>query len=241
MYLLRLPTELILCIAENLDLARDIIALAKTNQQINQAVLPVLYRFNVRYQNSSALHWSAERGATKLATILCQYPAAVNAVHENITPLISAVIHGSESVVEILLSARASINSCDHTGRTALWHAAYQGHSRIVDQLLAIEDTEIDRRGIICGLTPLAAAAMGGHKQITECLIATSQADINTRDAQGWTPLLLAIHFQQEDIMAEESMISHQLHDILPIAFRVDRTTTCIGQETSATFLGWTY
>jgi hypothetical protein len=138
MHLLRLPTELVLCIAENLDLARDILALARTSRMLLQTVHHVLYRFNVRRQNSSALHWSAEKGEPKLAhTILYMCPKAVNAVHENRTPLISAAIHGSDSVVEILLKAEASINSCDGMGRTALWHAAYKGHSRIVDQLLA--------------------------------------------------------------------------------------------------------
>jgi ankyrin repeat protein len=202
MHLVDLPTELVLCIAENLDRARDILALARTNRRTPQIALQVLYRFNVRYQNSSALHWAAERGVAKLVhTFLCLCPEAVNAVHENITPLISAAIHGSESIVEILLRARASVNFYDNTGRTALWYAAFKGHARIVNRLLAREHIEVDCRGTLCGLTPLAAAAWNGYEQITESLIATGQVNINTREMQGLTPLFLAIVFQHEEIV----------------------------------------
>ncbi|KAL3470245.1 ankyrin repeat-containing domain protein [Aspergillus californicus] len=203
MPLLCLPTELVICIAENFELASDILRLATTNNQLFCILLPVLYRFNVQQQNSSALLWSAKSGNPKVAeTMIHEYKADVSAVHEHNTPLIWAAIHGSVSVVKILLRAPGiSVNFRNHKRETALWWAANHGYTSIVEELLREKDIEIDCQDTSYGLTPLAAAACYGHAEITRQLLATGRVDIHKQNRLHQTPIFLAILNRNEEVM----------------------------------------
>jgi hypothetical protein len=48
MYLLNLPDEMLLCIANSLDQARDLLALACLNRAANNLFLDYLYRFKTQ-------------------------------------------------------------------------------------------------------------------------------------------------------------------------------------------------
>lgn len=212
MHLLDLPTELVVCIADNLGLARDILSLAKTNHQLYHIVLPILYNFNVREQNSSALLWLGERDKPEIAeTFICEYEADVNAVHEQNTPLIWAAKHGSTSVVQVLLRAQnIDINFRSHNMETALWCAANQGHTAVVEELIGGKDIEIDCQDAAYGLTPLATAAVNGHAEIAQRLLATGRADVNKQDRLGRAPIFLAMFFRNggvvKDMLAAETL-----------------------------------
>jgi ankyrin repeat protein len=208
MHGIHLPSEIVLSIAGHFDRARDIFSLARANRRLHQILLPWLYRFNVREQNSSALHWYAvdedtEDRASKLAKrLLHEYKADVNTIYEENTPLISAAIHGLDSVTEILLRTPGiSVNFRNKKGQTALWHAASQGHVAIIQQLLARKDTQIDCSDEVYGQTPLAAGALNGHKDIIKCLLRTGQVDINKGDLHNMTPIFQALRSKDEGIM----------------------------------------
>ncbi|PVH92129.1 hypothetical protein DM02DRAFT_469415, partial [Periconia macrospinosa] len=62
MPLLRLPDELLWCISENLNLERDINAFAQANRRLYGLLNTYLYRYNIRYSESSALLWAAQHG-----------------------------------------------------------------------------------------------------------------------------------------------------------------------------------
>lgn len=212
MHLLVLPVELVVSIAENLGLARDILSLTKTNRQLYHILRPILYKFNVRQQNSSALPWLAKRGNPEIAeTFICEYGADVNAIHEHDTPLIWAAKHGSISVVRVLLRAQnIDINFRNHNRETALWCAANRGHTAVVEELIGGKDIEIDCQDTAYGLSPLATAAVNGHAEIARRLLSTGRADINKQDSQGRTPTFLAMLFRNEelvkDMLAEETL-----------------------------------
>ena len=87
------------------------------------------------------------------------------------TALRTASYHGDQVVVRNLLSEGVDSNVADAHGRTALTLAAGQGHTVIVDLLLAggawadpHEDYDIYE-------TPLMAAVIGGHLEIVKKLI----------------------------------------------------------------------
>jgi ankyrin repeat protein len=200
-----LPSEIVLSIAEHFDRARDISSLARANRRLHDILLPWLYKFNVREQNSSALHWYAEdagdRASRLAARLLHEYKADVNTIYEGNTPLISAAIHGLESVTEILLRTPGiSVNFRNKKGQTALWHAASQGHVAIVEQLLARKDTQIDCSDEVYGQTPLAAGALNGHRDIIKCLLRTGRVDINKGDLHNMTPIFHALRSKDEGI-----------------------------------------
>lgn len=66
MYLLDFPPEIILCIADKLDQARDLLKLACLNRATNALLLEYLYKFNVRHQRSSALFWVSFKATSSL-------------------------------------------------------------------------------------------------------------------------------------------------------------------------------
>ena len=55
MLLLNLPNEILLLIAENLQVEGDINAFARTNNRLYSILNPYLYRYNVKRKDSIAL------------------------------------------------------------------------------------------------------------------------------------------------------------------------------------------
>ncbi|KAJ5346902.1 uncharacterized protein N7506_000155 [Penicillium brevicompactum] len=79
MLLLVFPPEIILCIADNLDQARDLLALACLNRATNALLLDYLFKFNVRRQRSSALFWGVLQGKSELVEMMLHsYQADAN-------------------------------------------------------------------------------------------------------------------------------------------------------------------
>ena len=113
--------------------------------------------------------------------------------HENIfgfTPLIRAVMAGSESIVRILLERGADPAHADKDGRTPLIWAVKRQHAAVLRVLLTHgAPTEARTR---YGATAMHEAAMRGcHEAIT--LLQRHGAKIDTPNAQDWTPLMLAL------------------------------------------------
>lgn len=89
------------------------------------------------------------------------------------------------------------INGKDRFGRTPLWHAAANGHTRIVEMLLK-NGAEVDCEDIY-GQTPLSWALHNDHKATVQHLLQKgakleSRSDfLDYRDNKGRTPLWVAI------------------------------------------------
>lgn len=82
------------------------------------------------------------------------------------------------------------------TNFSALWEAAHDGKTALVEQLLKSNSSEIEWKDTIGGRTPLAIASVGGHVEIVKLLLQAG-ADINTRDTYMLTPIILAIRFRK--------------------------------------------
>ncbi|HEY1909907.1 MAG TPA: ankyrin repeat domain-containing protein, partial [Vicinamibacterales bacterium] len=106
--------------------------------------------------------------------------------------LFEACAAGEVERVERLLAADASaLDDYSGDGWTPLHLAAFFGHAKIVEILLARAPDVSARSRNPNGNTPLHAALAGNHKLVAGLLIGAG-ADVNGADAGGWRPLHLA-------------------------------------------------
>ena len=105
------------------------------------------------------------------------------------SPLYYASDIGLEAIVQILLEAKADVNTKTNDGKTALHQAARNGHEAVVKLLL--EATADVNAKISYGWTALHLAARNGHEAVVQQLLEAG-AGVNARDSNGWTVLPLA-------------------------------------------------
>jgi uncharacterized protein len=106
--------------------------------------------------------------------------------------IFDACAAGETDRVERLLGERASgVNDYSPDGWTPLHLAAFFGHAKVAELLLACDADVLARSRGPNGNTPLHAALAGNHKFVAGLLIGHG-ADVNAPDAQGWRPLHLA-------------------------------------------------
>jgi len=92
-------------------------------------------------------------------------------------------------IVKLLVDAGVDINWQDETGESALHIAARFGHAECAKTLLhgtADQEINIELAENSFSWTPLHVASVDGHLSVVEMLIAAG-ADVNKRDASGWT------------------------------------------------------
>jgi ankyrin repeat protein len=128
--------------------------------------------------------------------------------------ILTAVYHRQKEIVNLLVARGATLSLCDACaageiervertlnpstinaysadGWTPLHLAAFFGHPKITELLLAQHADVAARSRNANGNTPLHAALAGNHKLVAGLLIGHG-ADVNAADAQGWRPLHLA-------------------------------------------------
>src|SRR3954447_12005184 len=107
--------------------------------------------------------------------------------------LLEASAAGEIERVERLLgdTTADAINAYSTDGWTPLHLAAFFGHIKIAETLIARGADVTARSRNSNGNTPLHAALAGNHKFVAGLLLG-SGADINAADAAGWQPLHLA-------------------------------------------------
>jgi len=96
-----------------------------------------------------------------------------------------------ERVERLLADSPADVNAYSPDGWTSLHLAAFFGHSKIVELLLAHDADVAARSRNPNGNTPLHAALAANQKMAAALLIGHG-ADLDAADAGGWRPLHLA-------------------------------------------------
>ena len=112
--------------------------------------------------------------------------------------LLLSVTWGLSNLVRCALEAKISANTCSKSAlkRPVLVEAAFDGHARILKQLL---DAGADHSLMDSdGFTALHSAAQEGHLECLQLLLAAG-ANANKRENVGGTPLLTAIAGKHTD------------------------------------------
>ena len=121
MFLLSLPVEILLCIAGSLDQTRDLLALACLNRAANALFLGNLYRFNVRYQRSSALFWGVCLDKLEFVEMMLRdYQADANTTDDkSSTPIFRAIRTENKTMTRMLLFDKRADSNWQDQGRQA--------------------------------------------------------------------------------------------------------------------------
>ena len=109
---------------------------------------------------------------------------------EETRKMISAARENDIVVLERLLQKPRNPNDTNSDGETPLFHAAEQGHVRLMEILLEA-GAKTDQPEFARGWTPLMSAAAQGHLDTVCCLVEAGAAQDKT-NAHGGTPLLVA-------------------------------------------------
>jgi uncharacterized protein len=119
--------------------------------------------------------------------------------------LFDACAAGEFERVERLLEENAGapgVNDYSADGWTPLHLAAFFGHAKIAELLIAHHADVLARSRGANGNTALHAALAGNHKFVAALLIGHG-ADVNAADAQGWRPLHLAAANNNMEVMKQ--------------------------------------
>src|SRR3989442_4318469 len=111
--------------------------------------------------------------------------------------IFEACAAGEVERVERLVNA-GTINDYSPDGWTPLHLAAFFGHTKIAELLLAHDADVTARSRNQNGNTPLHAALAGNHQFVAGLLIGQG-ADVNAADTDGWRPLHMAAHNNNVD------------------------------------------
>lgn len=105
--------------------------------------------------------------------------------------IFEAAAAGEFDRVERLIEAGAPVNAFSGDGWTPLHLAAFFGHQKVAELLLAHAADVTAQSRNANGNTPLHAALASNQKMVAGLLLG-SGADVNAADAGGWRPLHLA-------------------------------------------------
>ncbi|KAL3963107.1 hypothetical protein ACCO45_000111 [Purpureocillium lilacinum] len=149
----------------------------------------------------TALHVAAKNGHVDIAKFLLGHGADCQAVDSfGWTPLLLAAANGYDSVAEVLIQKGADLEQANKQQYTPLLIAAENGNLEVVEMLLAsgagLQATNSTGTG------PAMAAATCGHVRVLKRLLATGKVDINQRDIDNRTALLLAAMRGREAIVS---------------------------------------
>ena len=98
-----LANELLISIAENLCLERDINAFAQTDRRLYRLLNKYLYHHNVRHGESSALLWASEQGRVETVGKILEVGAPTNVSdNDGRTPLLQAAERGFRGTLHTL-------------------------------------------------------------------------------------------------------------------------------------------
>lgn len=146
----------------------------------------------VNSKGNSPLLIASTSGEEATVKLLLGYEGVI-IDHRNtlrVTPLIEAASHGHSEIVRLLLDVGADVNAQTIYGNSPLSLAAEFGQDEAVAEILKQKNLNVSPAQTD-GKTPLHWAALKGYSKIVRLLL-DHGADVNARDENEKTPLLLA-------------------------------------------------
>ena len=119
-------------------------------------------------------------------------------LNDTISPLYHASNIGLETVVRLLIDAKADVNAKNISRETALMRAAANGHEAVV-RLLIEAKANVDAKDSY-GWTALMSTAANGQEAVVRLLI-EAQADVDAKDIARWTALMWAAANRHEAVV----------------------------------------
>ncbi|KAI5840774.1 ankyrin repeat-containing domain protein [Morchella snyderi] len=221
MPLFKLPNELLISIAEYLDVS-GINNLSRTNRRLCILLTSLLHdRMNHDYvllwaakhqrkalleialekgadieaaddSGRNALSWAAASGYNDIMFYLLDWGADIESKDSlTMTALHRAAIHGSERTVTILLERGANVAACTSVDDTALHWASFHGHLGVA-RILLDAGAPVDAKGGQLKYTPLISAAYTGWDEVVKLLL-DYKAEISAHTNQNDTALHYAV------------------------------------------------
>uniref|UniRef100_A0A8D0MZA4 Fibronectin type 3 and ankyrin repeat domains protein 1 n=2 Tax=Sus scrofa TaxID=9823 RepID=A0A8D0MZA4_PIG len=149
----------------------------------------------------TALMVAAQRGYTRLVKILVSHGTDVTLRSgSGKDSLMLACYAGHLDVVKYLRRHGASWDTRDLGGCTALHWAADGGHCNVIEWMIK-DGCEVDAVDTGSGWTPLLrVSAVSGNQKVASLLI-DAGADVNVKDKDGKTPLMVAVLNNHEELV----------------------------------------
>ncbi|XP_031417020.1 fibronectin type 3 and ankyrin repeat domains protein 1 [Clupea harengus] len=144
---------------------------------------------------------AAMRGSLSLVHILLQHGADVNMTNgSGKNSLMLACFCGHLEVVRYLRNCGVPWSCMDRVGCTALHWATDGGHLPVLQHLLQ-DGCKVDVRDRVSNWTPLMrVSAVSGDAEMAALLIRAG-ADVNVKDRDGKTPLMVAVLNNHEELV----------------------------------------
>jgi ankyrin repeat protein len=203
MMLLFLPLELLFCLADFLNGSQDLLSMARLNRRSSLLFLPLLYTFNVRCQNSSALIWAIQHNQSKLAkTLLEEYRANPNTMDGRLrTPLfyIPGIRTERHHVIRFLIRNGADLNWRDDHQQTPLLYSLQRKFLPVARDLLGYSGTEVTARDNK-GRNVIWYAIAHQDKELIQAFLDRG-VDTLTADCKGIDPINIAILNQSSAVL----------------------------------------
>ncbi|XP_060530846.1 uncharacterized protein LOC132704691 [Cylas formicarius] len=151
-------------------------------------------------QGPRPIHWACRKGHTAVVQILLQAGVAVNgADFKGLTPLMTACMFGRTATAAYLLGMGALNHLVDINGDTAVHWAAYKGHPDLL-KLLMYSGANLQKPDHF-GSTPLHLACLSASLSCVKLLCEKSNIDLEPKDKNDKTPLMLAVGHRHMDIV----------------------------------------
>jgi ankyrin repeat protein len=173
--LARLPTEILLSIAELLHL-RDLNALLQTCRHLASVFhdrfyrLATTYTFTEQYRLKSPLTWVAEHGRASGVRRLLEAGTDVNKLVDGFSALHYATAGGHGDVVSLLIEAGANHLEPGKQGKPPIVIAARHGHLDVIRLLVRLMGTESAGRQELF-LRALSLAVYFGHLPVVRFML----------------------------------------------------------------------